>query len=110
MVSRERAAVLPGLFGWEFIQAMEAPERFFIATIRGRSTAGIGELPADHPPVAGWNTYVAVTSADEAVAKVQAAGGEVLAPPFDAPYVRLTVLADPEGTPFTASQFVAQNQ
>ena len=84
---KEPESVLPfyrGLFGWEFIPAMETPgERFFIATIRGGSTAGIGELPADHPPVPAWNTYVAVTSADEALAKVQAAGGEVLAPAFD---------------------------
>jgi predicted enzyme related to lactoylglutathione lyase len=133
---KEPESVLPfyrGLFGWDFIPAMETPgERFFIATIRGRSTAGIGELPADHPPVPAWNTYVAVTSADEAVDKVRAAvsevlapavndtdvaaadapklGGKALVPPLDAPYVRLTVLADPEGTPFTASQFVAENR
>lgn len=84
---KDPESVLPfyrGLFGWEFIPAMETPgERFFIATIRGGSTAGIGELPADHPPVPAWNTYVAVTSAAEAVAKVQAAGGDVLASPFD---------------------------
>jgi uncharacterized protein len=34
----------------------------------------------------------------------------VLVPPLDAPCVRLTVLADPEGTSFTASQFVAENR
>ena len=76
---KDPESVLPfyrGLFGREFIPAIETPgERFFIATIHGGSTAGIGELPADHPAVPAWNTYIAVTSADEAVAKVQAAGG-----------------------------------
>ena len=47
---------------------------------------------------------------DAAAAAAPKLGGKVLAPPLDAPYVRLTVLADPAGTPFTASQFVAENQ
>jgi uncharacterized protein len=106
---KEPESVLPfyrGLFGWDFIPAMETPgERFFIATIRGRSTAGIGELPADHPPVPAWNTYVAVTSADEAVDKVRAAGGEVLAPAFDVVDAgRMAILKDPQGAVFCVWQ------
>jgi len=101
--------VLPfygGLFGWEFIPAIETPgERFFIATIRGASTAGIGELPADHPPVPAWNTYIAVTNADDAVDKVQAAGGEVLAPAFDVVDAgRMAILRDPQGAVFCVWQ------
>ncbi|MGO9900119.1 MAG: hypothetical protein ACLP0J_10600 [Solirubrobacteraceae bacterium] len=69
------------------------------------STAGIGELPADHPPVSAWNTYVAVTSADEAVAKVQAAGGEVLAPAFDVVDAgRMAILKDPQEAVFCVWQ------
>ena len=106
---KDPESVLPfyrGLFGWEFIPAIETPgERFFIATIRDRSTAGIGELPADHPAVPAWNTYVAVTSADEAVAKVQAAGGEVLAPAFDVVDAgRMAILKDPQGAVFCVWQ------
>jgi uncharacterized protein len=106
---KDPESVLPfyrGLFGWEFIPAMETPgERFFIATIRGGSTAGIGELPADHPPVPAWNTYVCVTSADEAVAKVQAAGGEILASPFDVVDAgRMAILKDPQGAVFCVWQ------
>ena len=95
-----------GLFGWEFMTAMDTPgQRFFIATIRGLSAAGIGELPADHPPVHAWNTYVAVLSADDAVAKVQAAGGEVLAPAFDvADAGRMAILKDPQGSVFCVWQ------
>jgi len=102
-------SVLPfyrGLFGWEFIPAIETPgERFFIATIRGGSTAGIGELPADHTPVPAWNTYIAVTSADEAVAKVRAGGGEVVAPAFDVVDAgRMAILKDPQGAVFCVWQ------
>lgn len=106
---KDPESVLPfyrGLFGWEFIPAVETPgERFFIATIRGGSAAGIGELPADHPPVPAWNTYVAVTSADEAVAQAQAAGGEVLAPAFDVLDAgRMAILKDPQGAVFCVWQ------
>lgn len=93
--------VLPfyrGLFGWHFIPAIEIPgERFFIATIDGDSVGGIGELPADHPPVPAWSTCVAVPSADEAVAKFSAAGGEVLAPAFDVVDAgRMAIPKDPQ--------------
>jgi uncharacterized protein len=106
---RDPESVMPfygGLFGWEFTTAMETPgERFFIATIRGGSTAGIGELPADHPQVPAWNTYVSVTSADAAVAKVQGAGGEVVAPAFDVVDAgRMAILKDPQGAVFCVWQ------
>jgi hypothetical protein len=57
-----------------------------------------------------WHVTFAVNDADAAAAEAIELGGKVLAPPIDAPYVRFTVLADPEGTPFTASQFVAENR
>jgi uncharacterized protein len=106
---KDPESVLPfyrGLFGWDFMPAIETPgERFFIAAIRGRSTAGIGELPAGHAPALAWNTYIAVTSADEAVAKVQAAGGEVLAPAFDVVDAgRMAMLRDPQDAVFCVWQ------
>ena len=33
-------------------------------------------------------------------------GGHVVVPTFDAPWVRMAVIADPDGAQFTASQFV----
>ena len=33
-----------------------------------------------------------------------------LAPPFDAPWVRMTIIADPQGATFIASQFVPENR
>jgi uncharacterized protein len=33
----------------------------------------------------------------------------VVVPPFDAPWVRMTVIGDPQGATFIASKFVAEN-
>jgi hypothetical protein len=106
---KDPESVLPfyrALFGWEFIPVVETPgERFFVATVHGGSAAGIGELPADHQPVPAWNTYVAVTDADEAVATVEAAGGEMLAPAFDVGDAgRMAILKDPQDAVFCVWQ------
>ena len=37
-------------------------------------------------------------------------GGEVTVPPFDAPWVRTTVITDPQGASFMASKFVPENK
>lgn len=89
-----------GLFGWEFENVMpEGSEgQYFIARIRGGDVAAVGPTPPDAPAAATWNTYVQVSSADEAAAKVKGAGGQVLAEPFDVMDAgRMAVCADPEG-------------
>ena len=73
--------------------------------------AQINPLAGDQQDVpAHWSVTFAVDDADAAAAKAQELGGQVVAPPFDAPWVRMTVLADPQGAPFIASQFVAENK
>ena len=37
-------------------------------------------------------------------------GGKVMVAPFDAPWVRMTLLSDPQGATFIASQFVPENR
>ena len=37
-------------------------------------------------------------------------GGTVLVPPFDAPWIRGTVIRDPQGATFNANQFVPENK
>ncbi len=99
-------AALPfysGLFGWEFENVMpaEAEGEYDMARIRGGDVAAIGPLPPGHPPMAMWNTYVAVASADDSAEKVGAAGGTVLQGPFDVMDAgRMAVVADPEGAVF----------
>jgi predicted enzyme related to lactoylglutathione lyase len=51
-----------------------------------------------------------VDDADEIAEKATDLGGKVLVPPVDAPWVRMTVLSDPQGARFVASQFVPQNR
>jgi len=51
----------------------------------------------------------AVDDADGTAAKAAALGGEIVVPPFDAPWVRMTVLRDLHGATFVASKFVPEN-
>jgi predicted enzyme related to lactoylglutathione lyase len=95
------------LFGWEFENAMPdgSGGKYFIARLRGGDVAAVGSSPEGAPPVAVWNTYVWVDSADEAAAKADGAGGRVVSEPFDVMDAgRMAVLADPEGAVFCVWQ------
>ncbi len=63
-------------------------------------------LPREGGP-ARWSVTFGVDDADAAAEQARGLGGSVLAEPQDAPWVRFTVLADPAGAAFTASQFVS---
>ena len=96
-----------GLFGWEFEDVMPAdsPGKYFIARLRGRDVAAVGSLPEAAPPMAMWNTYVWVDSADETAARVSEAGGSALMEPFDVMDAgRMAVFGDPEGATFCVWQ------
>jgi predicted enzyme related to lactoylglutathione lyase len=91
------------LFGWEFVDVTPpgSGDKYAVAQIRGMDVAAVSSVPAGAPPVAMWNTYIWVDSADETAAKVVDAGGNALAQPFDAEDAgRMAVLADPEGAVF----------
>jgi predicted enzyme related to lactoylglutathione lyase len=73
--------------------------------------AGINEIRDDQPDTpAHWGLTFAVDDADTIAEKATELGGKVIAPPFDAPWVRMTVIADPQGATFVASQFVVENR
>ena len=96
-----------GLFGWELENVMpaESGEKYFIARIRGGDVAALGPQPEGAPPMANWNTYVAVDSADDAASRVRDAGGAVIAEPFDVMDAgRMAVFSDPEGAVFCVWQ------
>jgi uncharacterized protein len=63
-----------------------------------------GQAQAEVPP--HWSITFAVEDADAVAARAEELGGKVVVPPFDAPWVRMTVLADPQGATFTASKFM----
>jgi uncharacterized protein len=80
---------------------MGAPERFedVVASVT---------LAADAEP--HWGVTFAVDDPDAVATKAAELDGKVLVPPFDAPWVRMTVISDPQGATFTASQFVPENK
>ena len=99
-------AVLPfyrGLFGWDFENVMpeDAGGVYYMGRIRGGDVAAIASIPDGAPPMANWNTYVAVADADESAEAVRNAGGVVHMAPFDVMEAgRMAVVADPEGAAF----------
>src|SRR3954451_23306398 len=96
-----------GLFGWELEDVMppDAPGKYFIGRIRGGDVAAVGSIPEGAPPMAMWNTYIWVESADDAAAKAKDAGGGVAMEPFDVMDAgRMAVLMDPEGAAVCAWQ------
>ena len=80
-----------------------APEGFedAVATLVRMTSDQFGD---DAPP--NWSVTFAVDDADATAERATELGGKVLVPPLDAPWVRLTVLSDPQGAVFTASKFV----
>src|SRR5437764_2580345 len=100
-------AFYSGVFGWalEDVMPPDAPGKYFMARIRGLDVAAVGSQPEGAPPMAVWQTYIWVDSADEAAEKVRAAGGQVVAEPFDVMGAgRMAVFSDPEGAVFSVWQ------
>lgn len=84
---------------------MGAPERFEDVV------ASLVAIPADQADTpAHWGVTFAVADADATAARAAELGGRILAAPFDAPWVRMAVIADPQGATFTANQFVPENK
>jgi uncharacterized protein len=95
-------AFYAGLFGWTYDdQPMGEGAVYSMAKLGDQDVAAIApqspELKAAGvPPM--WNTYIAVDSADDTAAKVEAAGGQVAMPPFDVMDAgRMTFVTDPSG-------------
>lgn len=85
------------LFGWEYEDNPTGPDGpvYSMASRDGHHVAALFGDP-EQPP--HWNCYVTVASADEAAAKADEAGADVMAEPFDVMDVgRMAVIADPTG-------------
>jgi predicted enzyme related to lactoylglutathione lyase len=72
------------------------------------SLVPIGDDQPDTPP--HWGVTFAVDDADAIAEKATQLGGKVVVPPMDAPWVRMTVVADPQGATFTASKYAPENK
>lgn len=98
-------AFYSGVFGWTY-DDLDAGDgaTYSMAQIGGRNVAAIAsqqrELTEAGVP-AHWQMYVNSPDVDAATAKVAAAGGTVLAGPFDVMQAgRMSVVADPSGAVF----------
>jgi uncharacterized protein len=102
---RAAAEFYSDLFGWETEDLMpeDHPGSYVLGRVRGRDAAAIvSEHGAPPPPEPVWTTLIWVDSADDAAARAEAAGGTVIAAPFDSPGGgRQAVLADPAGAVFS---------
>jgi uncharacterized protein len=73
--------------------------------------ASLNPIAGDQPDVpAHWSVTFGVDDADATAERAAELGGRVLVAPFDAPWVRMTVITDPQGATFTASKFVPENR
>lgn len=97
------------LFNWSVQDFPMGPDGVYsMFQLEGRDAAACYTLRDEQtsqgvPP--NWLLYVAVESAGDAAAKVSAAGGSVLAPPFDVfDFGRMSVLQDPTGAVFAVWQ------
>jgi hypothetical protein len=89
----------------ESMAAMGAPDRFEDVV------ASLAEIPSDQPDTpAHWSVTFGADDADRVAARAVELGGRVDVPPFSAPWVRTTVITDPQGATFTASRFAPENK
>lgn len=99
------AAFYGGLFGWSF-EADPNPEAggYGMFRLNGHTVAGLGpQMSPEIPPY--WAVYVTVADADATAAEVSAAGGQVVAGPFDVLTAgRMAVCCDPQGSFFSIWQ------
>jgi predicted enzyme related to lactoylglutathione lyase len=95
-------AFYAGLFGWTYDdQPMPQGPVYSMAKMGEEHVAAIAPqspemAAAGAPPM--WNTYLAVDSVDDTVAKVEAAGGQIAMGPFDVMEAgRMSFVLDPGG-------------
>jgi predicted enzyme related to lactoylglutathione lyase len=112
----------PGALAWNEA-AVDDPEaaRAFYAAVFGfqfdemPGSGGYTTFRTDDHPLGGlgghqpgspkgWTTCFAVADTDEAVRKVEAAGGKVTMAPMDTEFGRFAVLEDPWGAPLSVMQ------
>jgi len=87
----------PETLGWGTTE-MDMGDFMYTMLTEGESTKGGVVNPQGGPQPPHWANYLSVDDVDAAVARVEKAGGKVLAPAFDVPTVgRMAPVADPQG-------------
>lgn len=93
-------AFYTGLFGWEYLSGGEDAGGYVLAHIGGKAVAGLG--PKQDPAIPTvWTSYLASDDVDATAEQVTAAGGQLVAPPFDVmDSGRMAVVTDNVGAVF----------
>lgn len=119
------------VFGWEVVQIGDGPMwalagyGAFLETINPGTlanqaemgapagfenvVASIAPIPDDEAAPARWGVTFGVADADLTAKLAVDLGGRLVVEPTDVPWERRTVIADPQGALFTASQFTPDN-
>jgi predicted enzyme related to lactoylglutathione lyase len=88
------------LLGWDCQSGTAEAGGYSMCLLGGRAAAGIGpQMGQQAPP--SWMTYLATTDADQTAAAIKAAGGLVVAEPFEVLNLgRMAIAIDPGGATF----------
>ena len=92
------------LFGYQQQQIGDGDTfDYTLWTVDGRQVCGRQKMGADFPAAVPphWMPYFGVDDADAAIQRITDAGGQVRMGPFDSPYGRVAVIADPHGAVFS---------
>lgn len=98
-------AFYANVFGWQ-VDVHPDPQYggYALAKLDGKDVGGIGPSMSPGAPTA-WNIYLGTEDIDDRAKQVQAAGGTVVAPPFDVgDRGRMAVFQDPAGAIISAWQ------
>ena len=94
------------VFGWQ-VEVNPDPQYggYAMAKIGGKDVAGIGPTHERRGAPTAWNIYIGTDDVDDLAKRVQAAGGTVVAAPFDVgDQGRMAVFQDPAGAFISAWQ------
>ncbi len=96
----------------DFLEQLNPGTRARVAEFGGPSR--FEEVVATLVPIADgpamWGVTFGVADADATAARAAELGAKIVLPPVEAPWVRTTVIADPQGATFTANQFKPENR
>jgi predicted enzyme related to lactoylglutathione lyase len=93
-------AFYSAVLGWEFTESGPEFGGYLMAAMEGEWVGGIGATMSPEQPTA-WTVYLATSDVDTTAKAVTAAGGQVVAGPFDVgPPGRMAVALDPTGAAF----------
>jgi len=91
------------MFGWTPVDVPMPEGTYTLLQAHGENAAALYPAPPGVP--VHWGVYFSVTTADEAAARIKAAGGKIVKGPFDVMDAgRMAVAQDPQGAYFSVWQ------